>query len=253
MNIVLLASGLGGGLSVQHVRHQIGLDRGTAPTSRVNLLILDSREMDDTCFQAACAEVGSIRGRFGMNLGVLLCKAPTIALTVAAIRCGLRDVVTQYVSAGHLRHILRVACPDIRLQQFDGLVTFLRTFSGLSATEISSGDLVRREQEVARLREELKEMERTLTLEKETIARREQDLRERTRRFDRQLARLQTDMDVAGSSFSAPPVASPPYPELEAMKRKLDQRSAELDMREKLLTEMQELLTAQASVAVAGR
>lgn len=243
MKIVLLTRGLGGGLSIQQVLHYTGLERTPVPPPLVNLLILDARRMEKECFAAACAEVGTIRAKLGLNLGVLVCKTPTLALTVAAIRCGLRDVVTQYVTAAHLRQLIRVASPEARLQDFDGVVSFLRTFSGLSTTETAPGDLARREQELARRVEELSSLEKRLATDKDNIARHEQELRERTRRFDRQLARLQTDVDVG-----TPPVSSvPPFAEKEAMSRLLDQRAAELDLREKLLLEMQELLTAQAA------
>ncbi|MBC8011817.1 MAG: hypothetical protein H7067_17155, partial [Burkholderiales bacterium] len=222
--------------------HYTGLERPPVAPPLVNLLILDARRMERDCFAAACAEVGVIRAKLGLNLGVLVCKTPTLALTVAAIRCGLRDVVTQYVTASHLRQLIRVASPDTRLQDFDGVVSFLRTFSGLSTTETAPGDLARREQELARRAEEVASLEKRLASDKDTISRHEQELRERTRRFDRQLARLQTDVDIATTQTSMPPFA-----EQEAMSRLLDQRAAELDLREKLLLEMQELLTAQAS------
>lgn len=245
MKIVLLTRGLGGGLSIQQVYHHNGLERPPTTPPLVNLLILDARRMEKECFAAACAEVGSIRAKFGLNLGVLVCKAPTLALTVAAIRCGLRDVVTQYVTASHLRQLVRVASPETRLSDFDGVVSFLRTFSGLSSTETAPGDLARREQELARRIEEVSSLEKRLAVDKDTISRHEHELRERTRRFDRQLARLQTDVDVA----TAPAVSRPPFvaEQQEATARLLDQRAAELDLREKLLLEMQELLTAQAS------
>ena len=244
MKIVLLTRGLGGGLSIQQVYHHNGLERPSVSSPLVNLLILDARRMEKECFAAACAEVGAIRAKFGLNLGVLVCKAPTLALTVAAIRCGLRDVVTQYVTASHLRQLVRVASPETRLQDFDGVVSFLRTFSGLSSTETAPGDLARREQELARRIEEVSSLEKRLAVDKDTISRHEHELRERTRRFDRQLARLQTDVDVA----TAPAASRSPFAEQqEATARLLDQRAAELDLREKLLLEMQELLTAQAA------
>ncbi len=240
MNIVLLNNGLGDRLVVQQLRYQ--LRQENAPeSSRINLLIVDAREMSDECFAAACNEVRAVRSRFGLNLGVLVCKQPTLPITVAAIRCGLHDVVTQYVSAAHLRDLLRIASPGVRLQQFHAVVALLRTFSGFSAAEVSARDLARREQELARKREELTELERRLLQEKETFSHREHDLRERTRRVDRQLARLQTDVDAAVAPSAAPSA------ELEALKRKLDQRAAELDLRERILNEMQELLSAQAT------
>lgn len=252
MNIILLTPGVAGALSVQQIRHQIGLERSSsAVTSRIHLLLLDARDMDDVCYQAACAEVANIRNRLGLNLGVLICgSSPAIGRVVAAIRCGLLDVINQYVGAAHLRQILRVASPELRLAQFDGVVSLLRTVGGLAGPAAGSPavDLARKEQELDQRRAELAELDRHLASEKDALAKREQDLRERVRRFDRQLARLQTDLDA--TSTSAPfPFAGPPPAELESMKKRLDQRAAELDLREKMLVEMQELITAQATQA----
>jgi hypothetical protein len=235
---------LGGGLSVQQLHQQLGLDRHPVTSGPINLLILDARRMEKECFTAACAEVVKIRAKHGLNIGVLVCKEPTLALTVAAIRCGLRDVVTEFVTASHLRQLIRVASPDTRLEDFDAVVGMLRTFSSLPAGGTNAFDLARREQELARRQEEMSSLEKRLSADKDSISRHEQELRERTRRLDRQLARLQNDEDVLPSTASRPPMA-----EQEAMARVLDQRAAELDLREKLLLEMQELLTAQANAS----
>lgn len=257
MNIILLTPGLGGGLSVQHLRHQIGFERpATASTVRVHLLLLDAREMDDACYQAACAEVATIRAKLGLNLGVLICGAsPAIGRVVAAIRCGLLDVINQYVSAAHLRQILRVACPDLRLAQFDGVVSLLRTLGGLSGATSSAPavDIARKEEELDRRRADLTALERQLGSEKEAISLREQDLRERVRRFDRQLARLQNDIDAPAGATNSPAPSAAAHAELAEAKKRLDQRAAELDLREKMLAEMQELITAQAGLPGAGR
>lgn len=244
MNIVLLTCGQGGKLSVHHVHHQVGIERTPTPRT-IHLLVLDSRRMESDCFAAACAEIATIRKALGLNHGVLLCQTPTLPLTVAAIRCGLRDVICRYVSASHLRALLQAAHPGVRLtvQEFDAIATFLRTFSGLSVSEGPIADLAKRETELARKSEQLAGLESRLAVEKEAIITRDRELRERTRRLDRQLAMQQTDADVVPTA--SPQVSIAPF-ELEVMSKRLEKRAAELDVREKLLTEMEALVMAHA-------
>lgn len=235
MNIVLLTADRRGALSVQQIHLQLAGEHATT-SRRVNLVILDARRMSEKGFAAACAEVGVIRHRCGMHHGVLLSQAPTTSTVVAAIRCGLRDMVDQYVTAAHLRRILRAANPDLRARDLTSAVSFLRTFNGLAANETALAELAHQQRDVERRAEELTELAKRLEQEKAALERRDRDLRERTLRFDRQLARLQTDADVA------PPVSSaPPFVDLERA-RQLDKRAADLDRREKLLLEMQNLL-----------
>ena len=248
MNIVFISGGLGGELIVQQLRYQLAQD-SRPETSRVGLLIVDAREMSAECFTATCAEVGAIRARLGLNLGVLVCKQPSLPLTVSAIRCGLHDIVIKYISAEHLRDLLRVASPGVRLQQFHSVVSFLRTFSGFSANEQSARNPARREQELVRKRDELGELERKLQAEKETVAHREHDLRELTRRVDRQLARLQTDSDAGIGESSL----TTDRAEFEEFKQRLEKRSAELDLREQILNDMQDLFTAPATPSNNGK
>lgn len=246
MNTVLLTRGLGEDLVVHQIRHQVGTDPIPA-TRTVNLLILDSRGMESECFDAACAKVGQIRMNLGLNYGVLFCQTPTLPMTVAAIRCGLRDVINQFMPAARLRALLQSANPGVRvkLREFDAVVSFLRTFGAGAGAESPVADLARREQELTKRAEQMKETEARLAVERDSFASRDRDLRERTRRFDRQLALQQNDADVAPTP--APSFQSgPPFAELQALARRLEQRAAELDYKEKLLTEMQSLLSAQA-------
>ncbi len=239
MHIVILTAGKSDALSTQHIHHHAaapGVER--APSRNVNLLVLDARNMSPECLNAATAKVVEMRKHHGLGHGVLLCAKPTLPLLVASIRCGLRDVITQYIDAIHLRQILRSAVPRLTRRDYRDAVTFLRTFNAFSTGEGDSTTLARRAEELSRRAESLAEQEKAIALEKDRIARREQDLRERTRRLDRQIARMQTDSDV-GSVGGASTLGSP---QLEAMSKRLDARAAELDVREKLLSEMQTLL-----------
>lgn len=242
MNIAILTSGLGGKLSVLQIHHQAGLER-VAGSRIINLLILDARHMEPACFTAACAEIGVIKAKFGLHHSLLLCQTPTLPITVAAIRCGLRDIISQYLSAAHLRAIIQASHPGVRLgvKEFDSIAVALRALSGLSSSESPVADLARREQELARRTAELNQNEARIAADKESIDARDRDLRERTRRFDRQLARLQTDADVAEPASQTPWASSAEY---QVLVRRLEQRAAELDVKEKLLNEMQALLLA---------
>ena len=178
---------------------------------------------------------------------MLICHAPTLPLTVAAIRSGLRDIIYQHITAARLRSMIQAANPTTRLtvKEFDALAAFLRTFTGLSGSDSPVADLAARESELARKAEQLAILETRLTVEKEALANRDRDLRDRTRRFERQLALQQNDADISPAAPPPPSSGStPPILELEAMARKLEQRAAELDIREKLLMEMQTILTA---------
>jgi hypothetical protein len=261
MHLVLLTAGKGDSLSTQHLRH--GQPASARHTSdNIDLLILDARHMSPACLAAATRCVVEIRSRHGLRHGVLLCTQPTLPLIVASIRCGLRDVITQYLGAAHLRQLLRASAPNLTRRDFRDAVSFLRTFSAFSTTDGNSLPLARRAEELTRRAETLAEQEKTIALEKDRLARLEQDLRDRTRRLDRQIARLQNDADIqpgytqspfAPSGHTNAPVAggsNAPLPDYAAMSRRLEQRAAELDVREKLLNEMQTLLmaTPQGSV-----
>lgn len=256
MHLVILTAGPGGALSTLHLRHGLNPKIGAGP---VNLLVLDSRHMSPDCFAAATQAVNDIRARHGLRHGVMLCGAkPPLPMVVAGIRCGLRDIISQYIGAAHLRQVLRASVPSLGRREFRDAIAFLRTFSGFSgAGAATEGDthIGRRAEDLNRRAEALAERENAINLAKEQLAKAERELRERTRRLDRQLARMQTDADLgppahAAHSDSTPSIGSP---DLAALARRLEQRAAELDVREKLLNEMQALLIATPQGAAFGK
>jgi hypothetical protein len=254
MHFVLITAGQGDHPSVQHLHHHAPGHHGQARL--VDLLVLDSRHMSPACLQAATRAVGEVRARHGLRHGVLLSGKPAVPVIVAAIRCGLRDIITQYVGAAHLRQILRTAMPSLSRREFRDIVGLLRALGGEASAESAAAvPLARRAAELSRRAEELDEKTRALAAEKERLTRLDQDLRERTRRLDRQIARLQNDSDVVSSATNHPFAGSTPsVPDLAARTRSLDQRAAELDLREKMLNEMQALLLASPQApAPAGR
>lgn len=234
MHLVLLSTGQGNELSVQHIHHHHG-SAAVTPSRYVDLLVLDARHMSQSCIETAMKSVAEIRTRNGFRHGVLLCEKPALPLVVAAIRTGLRDVISQFISAAHLRQLLRSALPTLTRREYRGIVAFLRAFNSFSAVDGDSLPLARRAEELDRRNEDLTEQFKILNAEKDRLSRLEQDIRERTRRLDRQIARLQNDSDVSVSSATV-------SADQAAMAKRLDQRSAELDVREKLLNEMQTLL-----------
>ena len=247
MHLVLLTSGKGDTLSTQHLH--IGQPSASRKESDcIDLLVLDARHMSQACLATATRGVAELRSRHGLRHGVLLCAQPTLPLIVASIRCGLRDVITQYIGATHLRQLLRSSLPNLSRRDYRDAVSFLRTFSAFSGGDGNSLPLARRADELDRRAQTLAEQEKTLALEKDRLARLEQDLRERTRRLDRQNARLQNDAALHPGRTHAPVAGSggsnSPHPDYAARSRRLEQRAAELDVREKLLNEMQTLLLA---------
>jgi len=250
MHIVLLTTGLGDDLTAQHLR----IGEPVVPTPFVDLLILDSRNLSEECLNKATNTIADIRARHGLRHGILFCSHPSLPLIVASIRCGLRDVITNHIDAFHLRLLLRSARPSLTRREYHDAVSLLRAFSSFGGggghSDGNSVSLARKTNELNRRAEALDEASKALALEKDRLVRAEQDIRERTRRLDRQIARLQNDTDVAASPYAASGVASaPPIPDYSAMAQRLEQRAAELNLREKLLDEMQSLLlsTPQAS------
>lgn len=238
MHLVLLSTGQGNELSTQHIHHHHGTAAHT-PSRYVDLLVLDARHMSQSCIEAAMKAVSEIRVRNGFRHGVLLCEKPALPLVVAAIRTGLRDVISQFIGAAHLRQLLRSALPTLTRREYRGIVAFLRAFNSFSAVDGDSLPLARRAEELDRRNEDLTEQFKILNAEKDRLSRLEQELRERTRRLDRQIARLQNDSDVGQTSA---PFGGGVSADHAAMAKRLDQRAAELDVREKLLNEMQTLL-----------
>ncbi|MEY4489508.1 MAG: hypothetical protein RIQ79_2016 [Verrucomicrobiota bacterium] len=250
MHIAILTAGRNGTLSIQHLHHHIAGRGAAMPHSRhVNLLIMDARSMNDECLTLATAKVAEFRRQHGLGHGVLLCAKPTLPLLVASIRCGLRDVTTQYIGAAHLLRILRSATPGLTRRDYIEIVCFLRTFNAFSTGEGDATTVARRSKELARLAETLAQQEKDMALEKDRVARMEQDLRERTRRLDRQVARMQASSDVAHPATN-PPLGAPDY---DAVSRQLDKRAAELDVREKLLNEMEKLLLSTPQAATINK
>ncbi|MEY4488855.1 MAG: hypothetical protein RIQ79_1363 [Verrucomicrobiota bacterium] len=246
MNIVLLTVGKIGEPAVQQLRLQAGTASG-ASARAVHLLILDSRRMSSICLDAAFTEVALINRTLGINHGVLICPAATLNLTVAAIRAGLHDLVHETLSARRLRALLKNASPATRVgaQEFKAVAAFLRTLGGSPATQSSDADLARREQALLHRGEQLANIEKRLTFDRDALEARDRELHESSRRLERTLALQQTDADLTPE---AEPSFAPSIDDLQALAKRLDQRAAELDFREKLLLEMQGLLTAQASV-----
>lgn len=249
MHLVLIAAGQGNELSTQHIHLQHGTG-GHAPSRFVDLLVLDARHMHQGGIEAAMKAVADIRTRHGFRHGVLLCAQPALPLVVSAIRIGLRDVISQYISAAHLRQLLRSAIPSLTRREYRSIVAFLRAFNAFSSTNGHSVPLARQSEELDRRKRELDEQTKIFEIEKDRLARADQEIRERTRRLDRQIARLQNDSDVSGLTSSPFATGSAsPMPDTAAQSRRLDQRAAELDLREKLLNEMQTLLLSTPQAA----
>lgn len=260
MHIVHLSAGQGDSVFPLHIR--LGAPAADkAHDHFVNLLVLDVRGMSDACLGAAIRAIGDIRAKHGLRHGVLLCAQPALSVVVASIRCGLRDVITPRIGATQLRQLLRSAIPGLTRRECRDAVAFLRAFAGSPG---ETGDTVhhaRRAEALTRRADELAEEAKALALEKDRLLRMEQDLRERTRRLDRQIARMQGDADLPAAGLtnspfaragSAAPVPAA-QPDFAAMSRRLDQRAAELDLREKLLAEMQTLLLTTPQGAAMGK
>lgn len=241
MNIIHISRGTDDQPAIHQLRIQGGAD-ATAAARAVHLLVLDIRGMRRGAIDLAFDEVGVVNRSLGFNHGILLCDAPTLPITVAAIRAGLRDLAHGPISARRLRSIVQQACPAISVGTFRTLAALLRSLDAKSVQETPAIELARREQALAQRSEQLANIERRLAFDRAALEERDRELRASARRLERELAAQQLDQDRP----AAPP--APAAAELQTLAQRLAQRAAELDFREKLLLEMQALLTAQADV-----
>lgn len=242
MNIIHIARGSAEQPAIHQIRLQRGADGG-ASARAVHLLVLDIRGMRRPSIDLAFDEVGVINRSLGFNHGVLFCDAPNVPLTVAAIRAGLNDLVHGPVTASRIRSILQQTCPAASRNDFRALSSLFRTLGLGAARALPASELARREQALAHRSEQLANIERRLAFDRAALEERDRELRASARRLERELAAQQLE--------DAPPAPTtgPAAAELQALARRLSQRAAELDFREKLLLEMQALLTAKAHSA----
>ncbi len=253
MNIILITKGLRTRPEIPSVR-QIHLQTSDCPapssTRAVHLLVVDSRRMNPACLEASLDEVATINRTLGFRLGVLLCSTPTLALTVKTMRSGLHDIIRESLDARSLRKLVQNSLPGSRVGQeaLDTLIGLIRLSGGKQAFQppIPAVDIARRQNELSSRAEQLSNIEKRLSFDRAALEARDQELRDSTRRLERNLSRLQNDADIpspaTGSQTSSPFAAA----ELQSLAARLDQRARDLDFREKLLREMETLLTANA-------
>lgn len=252
MNLILITRGHRTRPDTPCVR-QVHLQISETPSSHtraVHLLVLDARRMSAACLDASLAEVATINHTLGFRLGVLLCSTPTLDLTVKTMRAGLHDIIRETLSARGLCKLVQHALPGSRLGH-EALVTIfslLRLSGGKQAflPPLPVVEIARRETELSCRAEQLANIEKRLAFDRAALEARDQELRASTRRLERNLARQQSDADVA----PAPSPASSVGADLQTLAARLEQRARDLDFREKLLLEMEALLTASAKATV---
>jgi hypothetical protein len=249
MNIILLTRGHRTLPDLPCVRQiQLQTSESKSHARAVHLLVLDARRMSAACLEAGLIEVSTINSTLGFRVGVLLCSTPTLDLTVKTMRAGLHDIIRDTLNARSLCKLVQNALPGSRLGH-EALVTvfsLLRLSGGKQAfvPRLPVVELARRENELSSRAEQLANIEKRLAFDRAALEARDQELRTSTRRLERNLARQQSDTDVAAPATpSASHVAAA---ELQAHAARLEQRSRDLDFREKLLREMEALLTASA-------
>ncbi len=215
----------------------------------MQLLVVDARRMSKPCLEASLAEVATINRTLGFRLGVLVCSTPTLPLTVKAMRSGLHDIIRESLDARGLCRLMQNSLPGSRLgaEALATIVGLLRLSGGKQAFQppLPAVDIARRQNELASRAEQLANIEKRLAFDRAALEARDQELRTSTRRLERNLSRFQTDADVAPPAAST--TSSPFAPaDLQALATRLEQRARDLDFREKLLREMEALLTASA-------
>lgn len=223
---------------------------GKAP---VHLLVLDARRMNPACLRAAFAEAQRLRATPGFLHGVLVCDVPLLPIVQSAIRTGLRDIIQEPLTARQLVHLLRSATPGQRAcaRQVAALSAIVRTVAAADQPAVTpSAILARREYALVQRAERLDHREARLALERAALEEREEQLRASSRRLDRELVSSQADRDArrtARTSTATPFTASPFAVDLQAIATQLEERARALDIRERMLQEMEVLLTAQVA------
>jgi hypothetical protein len=223
----------------------------------VHLLVLDARRMNAACLKAALAETHRRRTSPGFKHGVLVCDSPALPVVQGAIRAGLRDIIHEPLTARQLVGLLRSATPGHRTcsRQIAALGAIVRTLAAAEGS-VPSTLLARREYAMTQRAEHLAHMEARLALERAALEDREQKLRADTRRLEREFVALQADADIirtrrpvtpAAAATATPFSASPFATDLQAIAAQLAERSNTLDIRERMLQEMEALLLAQAT------
>ena len=238
---------------VLHLNASLDLEDVNGATTPVNLLVLDARRMKPACLQSAFAEVTRLRRDPGVKHGVLVCDTPLLPLVLGAMRAGLRDIIHEPLTARQLLHMLRIATPGHRAcaQQFSALAALVRTASA-SPRPTGTASLAGREYALVQRAEQLAHTETRLALQRASLEDREQKLRAGTRRLEREFAAQQSDPDVSkpaprpAGTRTATPFSAPPFvADLQAITAQLSERANALDIRERMLQEMETLLTAQ--------
>jgi hypothetical protein len=229
---------------------------GNTAGTPVHLLVLDVRRMNPACVQAAFAAVTRLRRAPGIKHGVLVCDLPLLPLVLGAMRAGLRDIIHEPLTARHLLRLLRVATPGHRAcaRQISALAAIVRTLAGTGSPGGSAANLARREYAVVQRTEQLEHRETRLALERASLEDREHKLRAGTRRLERDFAAMQKDADIPAPAAPPPapaPVTATPFSatpfaaDLQIIAEQLDERARALDIRERMLQEMEELLSSQ--------
>ena len=225
----------------------------------VHLLVLDARRMNAACLKAALAETQRRRTSPGFKHGVLVCEAPALPVVQGAMRAGLRDIIHEPLTARQLVGLLRSATPGHRTcsRQIAALGAIVRTLAAAERPASSSAPLARREYALTQRAEQLAHMETRLSLERAALEDREQKLRVSARRLESEFLALQADADTtrprlssgAPAARTATPFSQSPFAaDLQALAAQLTERANTLDIRERMLQEMETLLLAQVAV-----
>lgn len=237
----------------------------------VDLLVIDGRRMTGACLSAALAEAGRLRGATGVRHGVLVCEVPRLPVVVAALRAGLRDIVHEPLTARQLVQMLRAATPGKRAcrHRLAALAAIVRTLAA-GGMPAPANTAARREYELELRAEQLAHKETRLSLERAALEDREQKLRAAARQMERRFALDKNEAPSRPASATAGPfgsVSAAPFPlaagaasahpfgapslvaDLQAIADRLEARDKALDIRERMLREMEALLVARPAEA----
>lgn len=254
---VIQAPGRGECSQTGFAERRFSFGAGDAPgAGDTDLVLLDTRNLSPGGLAAAFAHLRELRDRRRFRRAFMICPAPTLPVTVDAIRAGIVDILPLAPGPMRLLRMLREALPpETRTRgTMRALLTSMRGLvlwspgaaSAASAASAAARESARLEQR----RETAAREERRLEALRDGLATREARLTDWQRRLELDEARLEAAREKESSYEPTTPIAPEPNPiweaharHLEELTKELERRAAALDVREAMLKEFDTLLS----------
>lgn len=212
----------------------------------VNLLVLDTRRFESAGLASALERMREWRDHRVVRQAVMICPVPTLPLTVAAMRAGVRDILPLAPGPGRLLRLLRGAIPKESRGRGQGraMLSAVRSLLRLdqrTGSESIAIERAREDMELTRRREDqAREAERLQAL-RHALSEREARLERRQSRLAQDLEHLHAGREEAADMARTTKLEARER-ELAERARELERRAAELEVREMMLKDLDALL-----------